>query len=150
MNTFFVAAVAVLPVFALRAAAPLLETDLAQPSAAAGWKALHHIASLQPAPGGLQAVLAGPDPYLAGPPADYPPGQALWLSLRLKSDQGGAGQVFFFRDGTVPSEEASVRFNAPAGEWHEARMPLPPLGPGFRFRIDRSAPRLPPSGRRLG
>jgi hypothetical protein len=60
----------------------------------------------------------------------------LWLKLRLKSDEGGICQVFYFMEGQGATEADSIRFAVPAGEWFEARARLPALGPRYRLRID--------------
>lgn len=109
--------------------------DFTQPSGRSGWAAQNDIASLLPSPDGLVVSISGPDPYLAGPPSQYPAGQPLWLRLRLRSDQVGSCQVFYYN--TAPSEGASVRFPVPvAGQWVEGRVPVPALGAGYRVRID--------------
>lgn len=108
--------------------------DFTAPTAARDWGAPHHITALAPTPEGLRVSLGGPDPYFFGPARDYPEDRPLWLRLKLKSDQGGTCQVFYFRD--APTEEQSVRFSVPAGAWFEASAPLPPLGRRYRLRID--------------
>jgi hypothetical protein len=101
-----------------------------------GWAATHDVASpLRATDAGLVITRTGPDPYLVGPARDLPPGQPLWLRVRLKSDQSGMAQVFYFN--TVATEANSVQFPVPAGAaWQNVRVPLPPLGPGFRLRLD--------------
>jgi hypothetical protein len=113
---------------------PLPRWDFTQPGAVAEWKAQHDIAALRGSPEGMVIEISGEDPYLAGPPRDFPPGQPLWLRLRLRSDQAGSGQLFYYRDRTTEGD--SVRFPVRAGAWDEIRVPLPPLGPGYRFRLD--------------
>jgi membrane associated rhomboid family serine protease len=108
--------------------------DFADPAQCAGWHAVNDLAPLASVPMGMQAEITGRDPYLHGPPADYPAGMLLWLNVRLRSIEGGEAQVFFFRD--QPAEDRSVRFVVPAGEWFEGRIPMPPLGPGYRLRVD--------------
>ncbi len=116
-------------------AAPALTSfDFTQPEVVQQWHAEHHIASLKAAPEGLEVMINGPDPYFSGPPQDYPVEIPLWVTLRLKSEAGGSGQLFFYRD--HPREEQSVHFPVFPGDWREVRVKLPPLGPGFRFRID--------------
>jgi hypothetical protein len=121
-----------LPASPLRAALPAF--DLTQAAERQGWSATHDLAPLESAPGGLQARILGGDPYLTGPSRDYPGGTLLWMHLRLKSDEGGMGQVFYFRN--AATEADSVRFDVPAGQWHEAKLRLPALGSGYRLRID--------------
>lgn len=112
----------------------LPEFDLATLPDANDWVAQHDISSLEYNVEGLRVYISGGDPYLAGPPRDFPANTPLWLRLRLKSDQGGMGQVFYYRTG--PTEAESVRFEVPAGQWFETKARLPALGPGYRFRID--------------
>ena len=100
------------------------------------WQAQHDIAQMQAAPDGLHIAIKGVDPYLVGPARDYPAETPLWLRVRLKSEQAGTGQVFYFTDGNGPTEPNSVRFSVRAGKWEEVRIPLPSLGKGTRLRFD--------------
>jgi len=102
------------------------------------WVAANDVSSLASTPEGMEVTISGGDPYIIGPPLDLPEDRLLWLDLKLRSDEGGKGQVFYYRE--HPSEEQSARFTVRAGEWTEAHLPLPALGPGYRFRID------PPGG----
>ncbi len=121
---------------ALAGAQTLPVFDFTQPSGAQGWTAAHDISQLLPTANGLLVTITGGDPYLIGPARDYPAGQLLWLDLRLKSDQAGTAQVFYFPAQGSASEANSVRFFVPGGEWVDARAPLPALGPQTRLRID--------------
>jgi len=108
--------------------------DFTKPAIASEWGGLHHIANSRVTAEGLELEINGNDPYLFGPARDYPEGKPLHLFLRLRSEQGGGGQIFYFRD--HPREEQSVRFYVPPREMTEVRMALPPLGRGYRLRID--------------
>ena len=101
---------------------------------ATSWSPTHDISSLMPTTDGLLVKIIGGDPYMTGPARDYPAGKLLWLHLRLKSDQGGIGQVFYYTN--YPTEPNSVKFFVPAGEWHEAQVAMPALGPAWQLRID--------------
>jgi hypothetical protein len=114
--------------------AGLPEFDFTRAHVCREWGTPHDISELLPTPQGLEVSIDGEDPYFFGPPRDYPIGKPLWLSLKVKSDQGGEGQVFFFRD--QATEEASVRFVVAPARWSEVRLSLPALGPGYRLRID--------------
>ncbi len=118
--------------FEARSAFP--DFDLATVPDATSWTAQHDIASLTPASDGLAIAISGSDPYLAGPARDYPAGKLLWLHVRLKSDQAGSAQVFYYQSG--PTEANSVRFYVPAGGWHESVVPMPALGAGWKLRFD--------------
>ena len=124
------AAVPFLP--ALGATLPVF--DFTRPQVCTEWQAAHHISALRSLPEGLEISINGEDPYFIGPARDYPDGTPLWLTLKLKSEEGGGGQVFFFRD--QAREENSVHFHADAGKWVEVRLGVPALGPGYRLRID--------------
>jgi len=114
-------------------AAELPEFPFTDAKVADSWSNPHEC-TLSPDRDGLRIHITGGDPYLFGPTRDFPADQLLWLTLRLKSETGGNGQVFFFDGG--PTEERSVRFVAPAGEWTTVRVPLPALGPNHRLRLD--------------
>ncbi len=113
---------------------PFPDFDLATVPDATSWVAQHDIASLTPTAEGLVITISGSDPYLAGPPRDYPAGKLLWLRARLKSDQSGTAQVFYYQTG--PTEADSVRFYVTGGDWQEIMVPMPALGNGWRLRFD--------------
>ncbi|MCS6860996.1 MAG: CIA30 family protein [Abditibacteriales bacterium] len=108
--------------------------DFTQPQTVQEWQPTHDVGSLKHTPEGMLIQITGNDPYITGPAQDYPAGQPLWMRIRLKSDQEGNGQVFYFTQGAT--EANSVRFPVKAGEWQEIRVPLPALGAGYRLRFD--------------
>jgi len=108
--------------------------DFTRAADCADWTPAHDLARLEAITEGLRAEITGDDPYFHGPPRDFPASTPLWLRVKLKSEQGGTCQVFYFRD--QATEENSVRFEVPAGAWFEARVRLPALGPGWRLRLD--------------
>ncbi|MFA6546321.1 MAG: hypothetical protein WCS99_18025, partial [Limisphaerales bacterium] len=116
------------------AGANLPAVDFRKPAQSSGWRAVHDLAALQPTPAGLRAEITGADPYFHGPAMDFPEAMPLWLRLRLKSSAGGICQIFYFQKNST--EEKSLRFSVPRGEWHEARLRLPALGRGWHLRID--------------
>jgi len=118
----------------VRAGVSLPVYDLTRPEEAKRWGGPHHISELTPVAEGLRMVIAGEDPYLHGPAANFPTGQLLWVKVRMKSSVGGMAQLFFYD--RQPSEENSRRFLVPKDEWAEVRLPLPALGPNYRFRLD--------------
>ncbi|MBI5385347.1 MAG: hypothetical protein HZA90_11755 [Verrucomicrobia bacterium] len=128
------AALLLLPFHFATAAPALPSFDFTQPAVCAEWRAQHHLSGFHHTPDGLEMTIEGMDPYFAGPPRDYPAGTPLWLIMRVKSETGGAAQVFHFRD--HPTEENSARCGIKAGDWREVRMMLPALGPGHRLRLD--------------
>lgn len=110
--------------------------DFTKAAELAAWRPTHDIGRITATPEGMRVEITGADPYTVGGARDLPAGQPLWLVMRLKSDTGGMGQVFYFAADRGPTEESSVRFPVRAGAWDDVRVPLPPLGPGTRFRID--------------
>src|ERR1051325_6911015 len=96
--------------------------DFTQPGAVASWQPTHDVGRIVATPAGMQIEITGGDPYVtySGAPLDFPAGQILWLRMRLRSDEGGMGQVFYFKRNT--REEDSVRFPVRAGVWEEVRV----------------------------
>lgn len=124
-----------LPLLA-RAALPAYEFQTARQSF--GWQAANHLTGAGFTPDGLQFTITGNDPFLLSPPNSFTPSTKLCVHLRLRSETGGRGQVFFFQKNY--SEADSVWFHAEKNAWTEVRLPLPPLGNAIRFRLD------PPGG----
>ncbi|HEY3281278.1 MAG TPA: hypothetical protein VGN26_03315, partial [Armatimonadota bacterium] len=116
------------------ASAPLVSFNFKQAATVGEWKPAHDVAPLVSTSEGMEIRITGGDPYVIGPARDLPAGTNLWLKARLKSDQGGTAQVFYFQ--TDATEEHSVRLNVRPGAWEELRVPLPPQGPGTRLRLD--------------
>lgn len=116
------------------AADPLPAFDFTQLKDPAGWTPAHDLAAPEPSPDGLVLTLTGSDPYLHGPELQLGENTNLWLRIRLRSDTGGLGQIFF--DATAASGENSLFFEAPAGAWSEQLLPLPRLKPAARLRLD--------------
>lgn len=120
--------------FRAAAAADLPGFDFTRPEGTTGWKALHDV-ELTPGTNGLTVRITGTDPYLGGPPRDYPAGLPLWMVLEADSDSAGSAQIFW--SGPQPeSESRSVRFFLPGGSNAVVRVPIPPLEPGTRLRFD--------------
>ncbi|MFO8015286.1 MAG: hypothetical protein R6X20_18545 [Phycisphaerae bacterium] len=110
--------------------------DFIRPEVVAQWKAVSDVDRASATADGMRVAIAGPDPYLVGPPVDLPEGADLWLRLRLRSEAGGLCQVFYAPAGRPFAQGRSVRVRVPAGAWVERRVALPALGPTARFRID--------------
>jgi len=134
MSKIAMLAAAALAHSVLAAGAEVPSFDFTTTGGAEGWEAAHDIAKMEPTPQGLRVEINGADPYIIGPSQDYPAGAMLSLKLRIKSEQGGDCQVFYF---TVnATEEASVHMHSKGGDWEELEAVLPPLGPQYRLRID--------------
>jgi hypothetical protein len=99
----------------------------------ADWHATHDV-ELTPAADGLRIAITGHDPYLMSPRFAVPTGNRLVVKIRLKSETGGAGQLFYFTENTL--EKDSVRFGVPAGDWQDLWLTIPECGPRVRFRLD--------------
>ena len=119
---------------AVAAAADLPAFDFTRPGSAVDWLPKNDVAAVAAAPEGLAITLAGGDPFVVGPPRDYPEGVPLRMTLTVRPPVDGMLQVFHFRDHA--SEERSVACAVRAGVWNTVRAMLPPLGPGVRLRID--------------
>lgn len=103
-------------------------------AAVSRWHPQHDVSAITAEVEGMRIAIAGPDPYILGPAADFPTGEPLLLRMRLKSTAGGVAQIFYFD--RITTEDRSVRFPVPANVWHDVAVPLPPLGPRFRLRFD--------------
>ena len=112
----------------------LPDFDLSTVPDSSAWAAQHDISTLAPTLDGLDATITAGDPYFAGPARDYPSGTPLWMLVRIRSDQGGMAQVFYYDTG--PTEDNSVHFAVPAGTWADVKVPVPALGAGYRLRFD--------------
>src|SRR5205823_5833547 len=112
----------------------LPQFDFTKAEVAREWGNPHHISALEPTADGLEISISGNDPYLFGPARDYPTNTPLSLIIRLKSEQSGVGEIFYFRDG--PRPENAAKFPVQGGGWIDARVPLPSLGPNYRLRFD--------------
>ncbi|HEY1171155.1 MAG TPA: DUF5722 domain-containing protein [Verrucomicrobiae bacterium] len=123
---------------AAAADAPLPSYDFRGIKQGFGWQAANHIIGSSFTSEGLQFAITGNDPFLLSPATNYPASAKLCLHLRLRSETGGRGQVFFFQKNYT--EENSLWFHADKGAWTEVRLPLPQLGSGVKLRVD------PPGG----
>ncbi len=120
-----------LAVFTMTAGAATV-FDFTKKSDAQGWMT-HDLAVVRPGEEGLEIRISGGDPFLVGPVGNYENKEPLVFSARLKSAAEGWGQVFFYKD--ICREEQSLRFRLCAG-WNDVALPLPPLGDGWRLRVD--------------
>lgn len=137
VNSRFAVFFILLLMFAFQSLAMAQKTpiyDFSDKQVLSQWGEAHDIAGIRQVPEGMEIGISGEDPYLFGPAADYPAEELLWLKIRLKSEQGGNGQIFWFEKN--PSESASIHFFCRAEVWEEIRVPLPALGRGFRLRLD--------------
>lgn len=105
-----------------------------------GWQGVNQITKSGFTSDGLIFTITGNDPYLLSPPGDYTAKEVLCVHIRLHSEAGGRGQIFYMENGSGSREENSLSFTADANTWTEVRLPLPPLGKNTRLRLD------PPGG----
>lgn len=122
------------PTFVMAAEPAVWNAELAAPTRAQRWRPLHGVASVEATAIGMRIAISGDDPYVESPAVELPAGERWLVKARLRSDVGGAGQLFFY-DGQA-TEEQSVRFPVPAARWHDVVLALPPLGRRTRFRFD--------------
>ena len=108
--------------------------DFTRGEEVAEWHPTHDVSSVDHAVDGMAITITGDDPFVTGPPRDYPADTPLRMTLRIKPAADGMAQVFHFRDHA--GEDRSAAFPVHGGRWNEVRTLLPPLGPGIRLRID--------------
>lgn len=88
-----------------------------------GWQALNS-STVTAAQGAMRIEMAGPDPYVQGPPVDLP--NPLAVVIRLRTDVGG-GAAFYWREGSERGYSGAhvTTFNIRGdGEWHDYRVIL--------------------------
>ena len=107
--------------------------DFTGGAGAQGWAATHDIAEPKPSREGLVLRILGADPFLHSPRGNYAGDAQLIFTATLRSPVAGWGQVFFSRG--PDSEEQSVHFRVREG-WNDVSAPLPPMGDGWRVRLD--------------
>ena len=117
--------------------APVVAFDFTQADTVAQWRAANDVESVEATTDGMAVVASGDDPFLVGPPVDLSAGAPLALEIKVRSEGGGAVEVFYFTDHAAAGKSVSAR--VAAGAWEELRLPLPPLGKKVRFRIDPPA-----------
>ncbi|MFM9114839.1 MAG: hypothetical protein ACKOU6_01595, partial [Planctomycetota bacterium] len=100
----------------------------------AKWQPAHDVGPLTGTTRGLRIDITGSDPFILGPPRDYPPHQPLVVKLRVHCDAAGWGQLFYFTQ--QATEKNSVRFPIQRGLNQEVTVYLPPLGKNYRLRFD--------------
>ncbi len=76
------------------------------------------------------------DPNLTGPPVDYPPGQFVTVTIRMRSNADPMGQIYHGPPFSESNSRAFVIHND--GLWHEYSIPLPPMAAGTQLRLDPS------------
>lgn len=114
--------------------------DFRNPYEVSRWQPTHSISRLLPTLDGMLIEISGEDPYTIGPAYDLPSDKALYLRVRVKAEVGTFWQIFYFRDGSWATEEQSVRFSVPQGQWSDVTLLLPVLPGRHRFRIDPPGP----------
>ena len=119
---------------------PPVPVDFHHPSEAARWKPDHDVARIRSTADGMEIDISGPDPFVTGPVMELPAGVAddtRWvLELKLRSEQGGMAEVFYFPEGGHAAAGKSATARVSPGAWQDVRLALPPLGRRFRLRID--------------
>jgi hypothetical protein len=98
-----------------------------------GWTATHDIAGLTPSREGLIANISGDDAFMHSPHGDYSADGQLIFTATMRSPVAGWAQVFLSE--RSDSEAQSAHFAVRAG-WNHVCVPLPPMGAGWRVRLD--------------
>ena len=107
--------------------------DFTQSGGATGWLARHDVGPLK-LDHGLIIPITGNDPYIEGPVLKLVTRNPVQVRMRLKSEVGGNGQIYWMT--STPSENQSVWYSTVADEWTDVCIPLPPLDKGTRLRLD--------------
>lgn len=91
---------------------------------AEGWKAANHVSDMTVTEGALQATITNWDPFVVSPQFDIPVTAWQRIELRLKSDVGGGGEIYYTN--TLDTQYAgfspgkSVPFQVIGdGQWHD-------------------------------
>ena len=103
-----------------------MEWAFTQAGSFQGWHHAANITEAKVADGSLQGVASNDDPAIVGPALMEARAED-WsaLKVRLKTDRGTWGQVFWSPGGYAFTEEASVRFRLiPDDTWHVYELPL--------------------------
>ncbi|MFM7205171.1 MAG: hypothetical protein ACKO4T_00665 [Planctomycetaceae bacterium] len=108
--------------------------DFTRPGAVAEWQPAHDVSGLEAGADGMVIGIDGGDPFIIGPPRDYPADLPVRMTLRIRPAVDGHAQVFFFRDHA--GEDRSVALSVRGGMRNDVQALLPPLGPATRLRID--------------
>ncbi|RKX34815.1 MAG: hypothetical protein DRP64_19755, partial [Verrucomicrobia bacterium] len=100
-----------------------------------GWTPAHAVDGFKSTREGLEFDCVANDPYVCSPPVeDMPLGNRVLLTIRMKSDGDGGGQLFYGRNF---SGAQVVGFTMETdGAWHEYEVLLPVQERGTRLRID--------------
>lgn len=120
-----------------------------------GWAAEHDLESLSVGEGALQSVSVGGDPYLVRVNCRIAGDTVQSVSLRIRADGHGEGQLYWTTASSPEfAEERVALFSFPPdGEWHEVKISVgahpqwrgqtitglridPVNAPGVRFAID--------------
>ncbi len=117
--------------------AQLPSFDFTKASVVAEWKADHGISSITSTAEGMRIVISGEDPYLHGPVRNYPADSPLIATMRMKCDQPGFTEIFWYKQGSHPvAGDESGSYVTQAGVWEDVRIVLPALGSNTILRID--------------
>ncbi len=103
-----------------------------------GWRYIDNgsIADFACGPEGMTFRVVGEDPYVWGPPEEYPADKPVRLTFRMRSTGQPGGEIFY---GSSFSPDRRIPFAVDNdGEWHNYQIELPVLGSGARIRIDPS------------
>ncbi len=117
----------------MRVRAELPSFDFTGGKDAQGWAATHDIAALTPSREGLVVNISGEDAFMHSPRGDFSATGQLVFTATLRSPASGWGQMFFSERGD--SEAQSAHFAVREG-WNHVCVPLPPMGAGWRVRLD--------------
>ncbi|MBN1124662.1 MAG: hypothetical protein JXA82_06620 [Sedimentisphaerales bacterium] len=120
-------------VFEVLHAGTIVEWDFTQGTH--GWSGNQRVAPVQSTSEGLIVKSTGLDPWIEGPAVDIPEGSLVRLTLRVRSNTDGSGQVFYGRSFAAERVRSFVLFND--NLWHDYVVMIgDSMGIGTRFRFD--------------
>ncbi len=105
----------------------LREWRFDRPGDLEGWTAANHISGLRVADGSLQGTITDWDPFLRGPQFEIPATPWQRVEIRLKSDCGGGGEIFWTNTtesqygGFSPGKETPFEIVGD-NQWHEVQI----------------------------
>ena len=84
---------------AVASAGDLPAFDFTRGDEVSAWQPTHDVSSLDSSVDGMAITIAGDDPFVSGPPRDYPADVPLRMTVRIRPAVDGNVQVFHYQIG---------------------------------------------------
>ena len=102
------------------------------------WVGNARVAPVQSTPEGLVVHCLGPDPWIEGPPVDFPAGHLALIQLRVRSNADRTAQIFY--GPSFAAERVHTFMVNNDNQWHDYTVLIPQTpGTRTRFRVDPCA-----------